>query len=110
MSTEELVTKITWPLQRANGAEAKIVASVMFGAGLTPSYDVFVLYRETNSEAWRLCDKSPNVNWREMSVDDYIHNGRPEMLSVVTPGEILRAMSWLLKPMTEFNAYMSKQN
>lgn len=102
MTTENLITKVTRVLQRENGSEARIVAQTMFGEGLHPSLDVFVLMRESSTHNWKLCSSTPHPDWRTMSVEDYIKNGRSEMLQTVTPGEILKVTALLGQPMTRF--------
>lgn len=100
----EKATKITQILQRADGSEAKIVAQTMFGAGLHPSVDVTVFRRPGPGQNWHLCNDRPAANWRQMSVDQYISEGRSEALRTVRPGEILRAVALLGEPMTRFSS------
>lgn len=98
----EVATKVTQTLQRENGAEAKIVAQTMFGAGLKPSVDVDVFRRESPEAPWLLCSKQPASNWRQMPVDQYVREGRSEMLKTVTHGEILKVVAMLGQPMSRF--------
>lgn len=102
MSLNEIVTKMSTVVQRADGAQVKIVAETMFGAGLHPSTDVFVLKRENASADWRLCSNQPHPDWRKMSVDEYKTRGRSEMLQTVTHGEILKVTRALGQPMSLF--------
>ena len=87
---EDKITKITQIIQREDGSEARIVASACFGIGLALSIDVYVHRRESSGHNWILCSDRPHPNWLEMSVEDYIDNGRSEMLQTVSPGEILK--------------------
>jgi hypothetical protein len=105
MNSENTVTKVTQVLQRNCGAEAKIVAQVMTGAGLHRSVDVTVFKREHSGQTWSLCNYRPHPDWRKMSVDDYVNHGRSEMLKTVTPGEILKVSSLLGQPMPEVEAW-----
>lgn len=98
----EVATKVTQTLPRENGAEAKIVAETMFGAGLKPSVDVYVFRRASPEAPWQLCSKEPASNWRQMPVDQYIKEGRSEMLKAVTHGEILKVVALLGQPMSRF--------
>lgn len=99
MSQEELVTKVTQIIERKDGSQVKIVASLMFGSGLHSSIDTYVHRRDSEEHEWVLCGDKPHPDWRKMSIDDYIKNGRSEMLKAVSPGEILKARSQLGKPM-----------
>lgn len=84
-------------IRRANGAEVKIVAQEFFGAGLARSVGVHVLHRESPESNWKLCGDRPHPNWKTMSVEEYIKNGRSEMLQKVSAGEILRVIHTLEK-------------
>lgn len=66
------------------------------------SYEVQALMLQTEDHLRTLCNDRPAAGWREMSVDQYIREGRSEVLRTVTHGEIFRAASFLGKPMTEF--------
>lgn len=92
-SATDQITKITQIVQRADGSEIRIVAQALFGFGLKLSIDVYVHRRESSEHSWKLCSNRPHADWRKMSVDNYIKYGRSEMLQVVSPGEILRAIS-----------------
>lgn len=95
-------TKVTQILPRPNGAEVKIVAETMFGAGLTPSVDITVFKRARPDEAWHLCGDRPADNWRRMPREEYLKHGRSEALQTVTTAEILKVASMLGKPMSQF--------
>lgn len=99
MDTPELITKITQTLIREDGSQAKIVAQVAFGSGLTRSVDFYVLRRPDASANWMLCSKTPHPDWRTMYVEDYRRFGRSETLQTVTTGEIMRLMGALGKPL-----------
>lgn len=87
--------KVEQVLQREDGSEVKIVAYACTGAGLTQSIGVYVHRREGPSRAWELMSDRPHPDWRKMSVDEYITQGRPEMLRVASMGEILKATNAL---------------
>jgi len=112
MESEALVTKITQVLQRQDGSEVRIVAETMTGIGLQRSTNVYVHRRLFQQDDWVLCGDKPHPDWRKMSVDEYVKYGRPEMLQVVSPGEILNLAKALGKPMEEFlesNANVTEQ-
>lgn len=88
---EQLITKVTQTIQRKNGSEVKICAQVISHPGLSQSIDVFVMVRDKPEDEWKLCDKRSKMD------------GKPEMLKVVTYGEILRLTSLLGKPLPETN-------
>lgn len=89
------MAKVEQVIQRADGSEVKIVADAYTGTGLTYSIGVHVHRREDPRHAWKLMGDRPHPDWRKMSIDDYIKHGRPEMLRVVTIGEILKVTNAL---------------
>ena len=82
-------------IQRSDGSEVKIVAQEFFGTGLHRSVGVHVLRRENEQATWKLCGDRPHPDWRTMSVDEYVKNGRSEVLQTVTHAEILKVTSAL---------------
>lgn len=98
---EKFITKFTQLIERNDGSEVKIVATAFFGAGLHMSVGVDVFRRENPKQQWSLCSNRPHLRWLEMSVDQYIKDGRSEMLQVVSPGEILRVIDMIGKPMSQ---------
>jgi len=101
MENQNLVTKVTRTFNRANGSQTKVVAQTMFGSGLTQSIDVYALHRESEKLQWALLDNKPHPNWKSMSREEYIKNGRSELLQHLTHGEILKVVSCLGLPMIE---------
>ena len=97
---EELITRISQVIKRKDGSEVKITAQAAFGAVLTRSIDVYVLRRDNADSNWQGCSNRPKAGWRNMSVDEYIREGRSEMLKAVTPGEILKLTNAIGKPMS----------
>lgn len=90
----ERITKVTQTLPRENGSEVRIIAEIYFGSGLAESIHVMVHRRDNASDDWKLCnDRLPNRDWN--GVDDYIKNGRSEVLQTVTPIEILKVINML---------------
>jgi len=85
-------------IQRKDGSEVKIVAQEFFGAGLARSVGVHVLHRNNSKDDWQLCNDRPHSDWRTMSVDEYVKQGRSEMLQLVSPGEILKVVAELERP------------
>lgn len=99
MPETELITKVTQDIERSDGTQARIVATQMFGYGMAASIDVFVLRRPSEEENWSLCSNRPHSDWQQMSVDEYVQGGRSEMLQTVSPGEILKVVSLIGKPL-----------
>lgn len=99
MTTPELITKVTQTLIREDGSQVRIVVEEAYGRGLTRSVDYYVLRRPDAYANWVLCSKTPHPDWRSMSVEEYAHYGRSEILRTVTPGEIMRLASALGKPL-----------
>lgn len=98
----ELATRVTRDISRPDGRQVRIVAQTMFGAGLHPSVDVYVLRRDNEAQPWHLCNDRPAANWREMPVEQYVREGRSEMLRTVSTGELLSVVALLGKPLSEF--------
>lgn len=99
MEIHELITKVTKIIPRNDGSEVRIVAEQMTGLGLNSSISVYVSRRKTPRHPWILLSDRPYPDWRGMSLDDYIHHGRSEMLQAVTSGEILELTSMIGKPL-----------
>lgn len=99
METENKITKVTRIFQRNDGSEARIVAQVFWGMGLTESTEIYVHKRESANHEWKLCNDKPHADWLKISVDDYLKFGRSEMLQTVSHAEILKTISLLGKPM-----------
>ena len=84
-------------IDRQDGSQVKIVAQEFGGQGLHYSVGVHVLRRENPQADWKLCSDAPHPKWREMSVDEYVKNGRSEKLKTVSHGEILKVSKLLLE-------------
>jgi hypothetical protein len=95
METEELATKVTQVIPRADGSRVRIVAEV--GAR------VYVHRQVSPEHEWVLCSDQPHPDWRAMSVDEYTKRGRSEMLRTVSHGEILKVANLIGKPMSHFH-------
>ncbi|MEI9534857.1 MULTISPECIES: hypothetical protein [Morganellaceae] len=102
MQTHELVTKAEQLIQRKDGAQAKIVATAMFGTGLHMSVDVFVLRRDNAEQNWQLCSDKPHPDFKTMSREDYVKFGRSEMLRTVTAGELLKVTGMIGQPIANY--------
>ena len=100
-SSTELATRVTRDISRPDGRQVRIVAQTMFGAGLHPSVDVYVLRRDSEAQPWLRCSDRPAANWRDMPVEQYIREGRSELLQTVSPGELLSVTSLLGRPLSE---------
>lgn len=101
---ENLVTKVTRVVPRADGAEVKLVAQAYFGTGLHQSVGVDVFRRPNPQGTWQLCSDRPHPDWRTLSVDEYCKKGRSEKLQAVSPGEILAVASLIGKPLSSLPA------
>lgn len=95
----DFITKVTKIIPRQDGSEVRIVVQQMTGIGLHSSLWIYVHRRQTIDHPWILLSDRPHPNWRSMSIDDYISEGRSEMLQSVSPGEILKLTSMIGKPM-----------
>jgi hypothetical protein len=95
------ITKITQILQRTDGSEARITAELVHGPDCKEHLSLYVHRRNAADEQWQLCSDRPHSDWLEMSVGDYIKEGRSEMLQTVTIAEILKASSLLGKDLDE---------
>ena len=102
MDKTDLVTKVNRTFQRADGSEVRLVAETMYGAGLHPSTNLYGLRRESPDRPWVLLNDRPHPDWKSMSVDEYKTKGRSELLRAVSHGEILKLVSCLGRPMSEF--------
>lgn len=100
-SSDELATRVTRDITRNDGRQVRIVAQRMFGAGLHPSVDVYVLRRDSEAQPWHRCSDRPAPGWREMPLEQYTREGRSEMLRTVTPGELLSVTALLGRPLNE---------
>lgn len=100
MENEELITKVSKVLQREDGSEARITATLMTGAGLHQSIDIYVHRRQSPEDEWTLCSDSPHPDWRTMSVDEYDKTGRSDKLKTVWHNEIFKVASAIGKPMS----------
>lgn len=108
MSTEQEAIKITQLIERKDGSEVRIVAESFVGEGLHCSVGVYVHKRASKDHEWELCSDRPHPDWRAMSVEDYNRHGRSEMLQTVSSGELLRSMSLVGKPMSQFEQLVSE--
>lgn len=99
MSNQELITKAQKTLVRHDGSEVRITAEQCSGAGLTLSLMTMVHHRKDSNSPWNLCSDRPEPGWKSMPVDEYIREGRAEMLKVVSIGEILSVTSLIGLPL-----------
>lgn len=86
--------------QRPSGAEVKVTAQAMYGAGLALSIDVCVYSRENGAEPWRLMNDRPAIGWKAMGRAEYLEHGRSEALKCATHAEILSVSDLLFKQVT----------
>lgn len=97
MNTEQNITKVSQIFVRDNGNQVRITAQRYCSTpgSLKSNVNVMVHYRKNKSENWNLCNNRPDKNWRKMSVDEYVKEGRPEMFRYATIMEILKVSSML---------------
>lgn len=100
MSNNEPITKVTQIIPRQDGSEVRIVVEAMYGAGLHQSIDVRVHRRNKTDENWIYCNNQPHPDFKSMSRENYLKNGRSEMLNTVTPAEILKLTKLIGQPMS----------
>lgn len=104
MTILDPITKATKVFPRADGSEARVTATAMFGSGLHQSIDICVFVRKNADQNWRLCNKDPHPDWRVMSVNEYVQFGRPEHLQAVSFGELLGVSSLIGQSLSAVNA------
>lgn len=107
MSVEETISRITRFFKREDGSEIRIVAQDYSLPGCKPSLGYYVHRRQSPDQPWQLCGDRPHPDWRSMSVDDYVENGRPEALEVLGQGEILKTLSAIGKPVSFIEGWAS---
>lgn len=97
MSNKSPVTKVIHMITRDNGSQVKItVERFQTPFSINTSYtDTMVHHRENEGENWKLCGDRKHPNWRDMSVDEYVKKGRPEMFYYASIGEILKVNAML---------------
>lgn len=97
---DELITKVTQILQRDDGSEAKIIVESSYGPNLELQPPHTEVYRRDDSrQPWRVCSTRPHPDYLAMPVDQYIKEGRSEMLQVVSTVELLKVSSMIGKPL-----------
>lgn len=99
---EDLITKVSQIIPRADGSQVKIVvSSTMLSTGVGHAVSSYVLRRESESDNWKLCSDSKPEGWKMMPREDYIKKfGRPEKLRYASHAEILKLTQLLGKPMS----------
>lgn len=110
ITPENLITKFTQFIERSDGSEVKIVATAYTGIGLHVSVGVDVFKRENSDAKWALCNDRAHPDWRKMSVDDYVKNGRSEKYQAATHGEIFKVSSMIGKPFQEQTSIDSEED
>ena len=101
---QDLITKFTAEATRKDGSQVRIVATEM-GMPFCSSIDVYVHARANSQTDWQLCSDKPHPDWKIMPVDDYIKFGRSEVLKAVSPGEILKVVGMIGKPLSKKNEF-----
>ena len=76
-------------LTAPTGQEVRMLAQAYVGRGLDIGIGLDVFVKDTPDSEWRLCRNSPHPDWRSMSVDDYITQGRPEWLRYISHGRAI---------------------
>lgn len=98
---EDLITKVSQIIPRADGSQVKIVvSSTMLSTGVAHAVSSYVLRRESESDNWKLCSDSMPEGWKMMPREDYIKFGRPERFRYASHAEVLKLTQLLGKPMS----------
>lgn len=84
-------------IHRHDGTQIKIVAERFGGIFYEESFAFHVRRRACGQTSWQLLGDRPAEGWKEMSREDYLAYGRPEIFSFVTYGEILGTIRALLQ-------------
>lgn len=82
-------------INRPDGSQIKIVAELFEGCGMHLTIGNYVLHRASPDDQWSLAGDRPRKKQWD-GVQDYIESGRPEMLCLATPGEILKTNAGLI--------------
>ena len=99
------VTSVTCHIVREDGSEVKIRVAKSVNVIGNDSFWVDVYHKSDTGGDWRLCGDRPHINWRSMSVDDYLKKGRPECFNYVSHGEVLKTISMIGKTPEEVEAF-----
>lgn len=83
--------KIIRVFTRKDNSQARIVSEVFtyFNAPNAWYLDTFVQRRDSPLAEWVTLSNRPPLNYRNMSVDEYLKHGRPEVFKAVSIAEIL---------------------
>lgn len=100
---ENPITKITRHFPREDGSEVRIVATLMFGAGLHPSADLYAHRRTSPDTPWQLLSSEPHPDARSMSIEEYNARGRSPLLTHTTFAERVKTSGWLGLPQATFD-------
>lgn len=87
-------------IDRPDGSQVKIVTELWLNVFGRDGINQYVLRRPSKDSCWHCCSSTPALNWRDMSVDEYVRCGRPEMFRYVSHGELMLATRDLLAEAT----------
>ena len=78
-------------MRAADGTEVRITAEPC-GPPLFMGTFTYVHFRKTPDQQWQLASNDRPLDWKSMSREEYLANGRSEVLRLVGgPGPLLRA-------------------
>jgi hypothetical protein len=89
-----MTNKISKIIKRKDNSEIKINLQKYYGSGLHLSIGVDVFYRKDNKSSFVLLNDRPHQDWKKMTVDEYLKNGKSEVLKLVKPIEILSFINY----------------
>ena len=87
-------------IARPDGSQIKIVTELWLNLFGNDAIHQYVLRRPSKEDPWHCCSSTPALNWRDMSVDEYVRSGRPEMFRYASHGELMLATRDLLAEAT----------
>lgn len=89
------MSRVEHIIPTANGTQHKIIAESFFDAVHGRQTSFYVLSRPHPASPWTYLSERPHPDWRSMSVDEYLKNGRSEALNAVGSAEVLKALIML---------------
>ncbi len=91
------MSRVEHIIPTTNGAQHKIIAESFIDPVHGRQTSFYVLSRPHPASPWTYLSERPHPDWRSMSVDEYLKNGRSEALNAVGSAEVMKALSMLEK-------------
>lgn len=95
----DFITEVSQIIQRDDGSQVRIKVQSYGLLGSEKSIGFDVWHRKSEALEWILCNREPCENWRNISVEEYIKGGRPEIFQKASHAEILKLASLIGKPL-----------